>query len=31
MTLANPIDPYLSEGAKSETLNVVERAAPAAI
>lgn len=30
MTLADPTDPYLSEGAKSETLIVVERAAPAA-
>lgn len=29
MTLADPTDPYLSEGAKSETLIVVERAAPA--
>lgn len=30
MTLADPTDPYLSQGAKSETLIVVERAAPAA-
>lgn len=31
MTLADPTDPYLPEGAKSVAFIVVERAAPAAL